>query len=48
MSHLRRVLALILLAVLGWLLAFGAVGTVTASATDDSTASPASSAGACC
>jgi hypothetical protein len=28
MSHLRRVIGLLLLALVGWLLAFGAVGAV--------------------
>jgi hypothetical protein len=32
MSHLRRVLALILIALMGWLVTYAAVGAVSASA----------------
>jgi uncharacterized membrane protein required for colicin V production len=48
MSHLRRGLALILLALVGWLVAFGAAGAVSASASTDTPASTKSSSSMCC
>lgn len=48
MSHLRRVVALTLLALVGWLVAFGAVGAVSASASEDSVRTTATSSGLCC
>jgi hypothetical protein len=48
MSHLRRGMALILLALLGWLVAFGAVGAVSVSAADDTPASSMTSSSVCC
>lgn len=48
MSHLRRGLALILLALVGWLVAFGAVGAVSATASTKSPASTASDSSLCC
>jgi predicted RND superfamily exporter protein len=48
MSHLRRGIALILLALFGWLVAFGAMGAVAASASDDSPPSTMSPSSACC
>ena len=40
MSHLGRIVSLIMVALATWLLAYGAVGTVTASASVTSTSSP--------
>lgn len=48
MSHLRRVLALIMLAQLGWLVAFGAVGAVSAAASMESPTPALSSKSLCC
>ncbi|GAA4518800.1 hypothetical protein GCM10023191_093460 [Actinoallomurus oryzae] len=48
MSHLRKGLALILLALVGWLVAFGAVGAVSASASTDTSATTKSSSSLCC
>jgi hypothetical protein len=48
MSHLRRVVALIILALFGWLVAFGAVGAVAVTAESDSNPTTMSSGSMCC
>ncbi|MCW2863392.1 MAG: hypothetical protein JWP48_5100 [Actinoallomurus sp.] len=48
MTHLRRGVALILLALLGWLVGFGALGADSASASDASVPSTMGSSSACC
>jgi hypothetical protein len=48
MSHLRRVVALVLLAVMGWFVALGAVGAVAASASISSSSTRPGSDILCC
>jgi hypothetical protein len=48
MSHLRRGVALILLALVGWLAAFGTLGAASASASTDSVQSVKTGSSACC
>jgi hypothetical protein len=48
MTHLRRGVALILLAIFGWLVGFGALGAGSASATETSVPSTMGSSSACC
>jgi hypothetical protein len=48
MSQLRRVVALVMVAIVGWLLAFGAVGAVSASASTPSAHALGSPVNLCC
>jgi hypothetical protein len=48
MSHVRRVVAVILLALTGWLMAFGGVAAVTSPASATSTPSDGGPVYVCC
>ena len=48
MSHLRRVVALIMLALLGWLVAFGAMEVAPAAASTTSAHTKSSAYSYCC
>jgi hypothetical protein len=48
MSQLRRVVALVIVALVGWLLAFGAVGAVSASASTHSANASTLPVNVCC
>jgi len=48
MSHSRKIISLIVLALVGWLTVFGAVGAVSATASATSSPATAAPASVCC